>query len=184
MNPPAGPRAGRPRRRRSWTNAAPPWWYPTTNPGNTEGAHPGAGAGGAAGAHRGVHHLRHRRAPLARPLGGGDSLPIITGHEPCGYIEEINGERTDILGKPVKPGDRVVWSYVACGHCYYCTVALQPCICPGRASWGHNRSDKYPYLLGSVSEYMYVPPALRDHQGARRRDLGVGGRLRLRPTAR
>ena len=23
------------------------------------------------------------------PLGGGDSLPIITGHEPCGYIEEI-----------------------------------------------------------------------------------------------
>ena len=42
------------------------------------------------------------------PLGGGDSLPIITGHEPCGYIEEINGERTDILGKPVKPGDRIV----------------------------------------------------------------------------
>ena len=92
------------------------------------------------------------------PLGAKDSLPIITGHEPCGYIEEINGDRTDILGKPVKPGDRIVWSYVACGHCYYCTVACQPCICRGRASWGHNRSDQYPYLLGSVSEYMYVPP--------------------------
>lgn len=92
------------------------------------------------------------------PLGGSDSLPIITGHEPCGTIEEINGERTDILGDPVKPGDRIVWSYVSCGTCYYCSVALQPCICPGRASWGHNRADKFPYLLGSCAEYMYVPP--------------------------
>src|SRR5437773_624194 len=92
------------------------------------------------------------------PLGDGDSLPIITGHEPCGYVEEINGERTDILGHRVKRGDRIVWSYVACGSCYYCSVALQPCICPGRASWGHNRSDRFPYLLGSCAEYMYVPP--------------------------
>jgi L-iditol 2-dehydrogenase len=91
------------------------------------------------------------------PLGGGDSLPIITGHEPCGIVEEINGERTDILGNPVKRGDRIVWSYVACGSCYYCSVAVQPCICRGRASWGHNRCDQHPYLLGSVSEYMYVP---------------------------
>src|SRR5574342_1126465 len=92
------------------------------------------------------------------PLESRDSLPIITGHEPCGYVEEIAGERTDILGNPVKRGDRVVWSYVACGSCYYCAVALQPCICPGRASWGHNRPDRYPYLLGSCAEYMYVPP--------------------------
>jgi D-arabinose 1-dehydrogenase-like Zn-dependent alcohol dehydrogenase len=91
------------------------------------------------------------------PLSDGDTLPIITGHEPCGTIEEIAGERTDILGSPVKRGDRVVWSYVACGSCYYCAVALQPCICPERASWGHNRSDEHPYLLGSCAEYMYVP---------------------------
>jgi D-arabinose 1-dehydrogenase-like Zn-dependent alcohol dehydrogenase len=87
-----------------------------------------------------------------------DSLPMITGHEPCGYVEEIAGARTNIMGKPVQRGDRIVWSYVACGSCYYCSVALQPCICPGRASWGHNRSDRYPYLLGSCAEYMYVPP--------------------------
>lgn len=92
------------------------------------------------------------------PLPKGDSLPIITGHEPCGVIEEINGSRTDILGNPIKRGDRVVWSYVACGSCYYCSVALQPCICRGRASWGHNRADQPPYLLGSCAEYMYVPP--------------------------
>jgi L-iditol 2-dehydrogenase len=92
------------------------------------------------------------------PLSSKDTLPFITGHEPCGIVERINGERTDILGDPVRPGDRIVWSYVACGSCYYCSVALQPCICPGRASWGHNASDQYPYLLGSVAEYMYVPP--------------------------
>jgi D-arabinose 1-dehydrogenase-like Zn-dependent alcohol dehydrogenase len=92
------------------------------------------------------------------PLGDGDTLPIITGHEPCGTVQEIAGERTDILGNPVRRGDRIVWSYVACGSCYYCAVALQPCICPGRASWGHNRSDQHPYLLGSCAEYMYVPP--------------------------
>ena len=92
------------------------------------------------------------------PLGGGDSLPIITGHEPCGIIQDINGRRTDILGDPVEPGDRIVWSYVSCGSCYFCSVALQPCICPDRASWGHNRADRFPFLLGSVSEFMYVPP--------------------------
>src|SRR5213594_855204 len=42
------------------------------------------------------------------PLGDEDSLPIITGHEPCGYVEDIAGERTDILGNPVQRGDRIV----------------------------------------------------------------------------
>lgn len=84
-------------------------------------------------------------------------LPVITGHEPCGVVEDFDGPRTDIFGDPIRKGDRIVWSYVSCGSCYYCSVALQPCLCPNRASWGHNRADKHPYLLGSVSEYMYVP---------------------------
>ena len=87
-----------------------------------------------------------------------ESLPYITGHEPCGFIEELAGPRFDIFGRALEVGQRVVWSYVACGHCYYCTVALQPCLCRGRASWGHNRSDRAPYLLGSCSQYMFVPP--------------------------
>jgi threonine dehydrogenase-like Zn-dependent dehydrogenase len=91
------------------------------------------------------------------PLPKNDTLPIITGHEPCGVVEEVCGEKTDILGNTIRKGDRIIWSYVACGSCYYCSVAVQPCICRGRASWGHNRCDEHPYLLGSVSEYMYVP---------------------------
>ena len=92
-------------------------------------------------------------------LAKGDSLPIITGHEPCGIIEEIAGDRTDILGDPVRPGDRIVWSYVSCGSCYYCSVAMQSCMCINRASWGHHRLDQFPHLLGSCAEYMYVPPS-------------------------
>jgi L-iditol 2-dehydrogenase len=85
--------------------------------------------------------------------------PFVTGHEPCGFVEDIRGARTDILGAPLRPGDRVVWSYVSCGHCYWCSVALQPCLCPRRLSWGHNPVDRHPILLGSCAEYMYVPPS-------------------------
>jgi len=88
---------------------------------------------------------------------GDEALPFVTGHEPCGYIEIMNEPRVDIFNRPLAVGDRIVWSYVSCGHCYYCTVALQPCLCRGRASWGHNRSDQFPYLLGSCAQYMYVP---------------------------
>jgi hypothetical protein len=113
--------------------------------------------GSLAGKNHRLDALRHDVHRWHGPLSEGDTLPIITGHEPCGTVEDIAGERTDIFGNPVKRGDRIVWSYVACGSCYYCAVALQPCICPGRASWGHNRSDQHPYLLGSCAEYMYVP---------------------------
>ena len=50
---------------------------------------------------------------------------MFNGHAPCGIVEEINGDRTDIPGDPVKPGDRIVWGHVTCGSCYYCSVALQ-----------------------------------------------------------
>src|SRR4029453_3727298 len=53
-------------------------------------------------------------ARWAGPWGGGGFFPIHPGHEPWRYVEDIAGERTDILGNPVKHGDRIVWSYVAC----------------------------------------------------------------------
>jgi L-iditol 2-dehydrogenase len=85
--------------------------------------------------------------------------PYVTGHEPCGFVEEIAGPRLDLLGEPLQAGDRVVWSYPSCGSCYWCAVALQPCLCPRRASWGHSPVERHPHLLGSCAEYMYVPPA-------------------------
>src|SRR5262249_15237887 len=73
-------------------------------------------------------------------------------------IEVLNGPRVDILGNPVQVGDRVVWAYPPCGKCYWCNVAMVPAACPTKPSWGHNPIDKYPYLLGSCAEYMYIMP--------------------------
>lgn len=87
-----------------------------------------------------------------------DRLPYIPGHETCGIVEEIRGERADLLGNPLKPGDRVIWAYPSCGHCYFCTVARQPTLCRQVRIWGCNRVDQYPYLLGGCAEYQYVPP--------------------------
>ena len=78
------------------------------------------------------------------PLGDSDTLPIITGHEPCGTVEDIAGERTDILGNPVKRGDRVVWSYVACGSCYYCAVACSLASAPDARPGGITAAINIP----------------------------------------
>lgn len=92
-------------------------------------------------------------------LGVERSLPFIPGHETCGTVAELNGERTDLLGRPLRPGDRVLWAYPSCGRCYYCTVARQTTLCAQKVSWGHQRIDEYPYLLGGLAEYQYAPPA-------------------------
>jgi threonine dehydrogenase-like Zn-dependent dehydrogenase len=88
-----------------------------------------------------------------------EELPFIPGHETCGVVAELNGERKDLLGRPLQRGDRVLWAYPSCGHCYYCTVARQHTLCAEKISWGHHRIDKYPYLLGGLAEYQYAPPA-------------------------
>ena len=35
------------------------------------------------------------------PLGEGDTLPIITGHEPCGYVEDVADDRTEGCGADI-----------------------------------------------------------------------------------
>jgi threonine dehydrogenase-like Zn-dependent dehydrogenase len=92
-------------------------------------------------------------------LGIAGSLPFIPGHETCGIVAEIRGSRTDLLGRPLRQGDRVLWAYPSCGHCYYCTVARQHTLCSQKQSWGHQKIDEYPYLLGGLAEYQYAPPA-------------------------
>ena len=41
----------------------------------------------------------------------GTPRPFIPGHETCGTIVEMRGELRDILGEPLKPGDRIISSY-------------------------------------------------------------------------
>jgi L-iditol 2-dehydrogenase len=92
-------------------------------------------------------------------LGIERSIPFIPGHETCGTVAEIRGTRTDLLGRQLQQGDRVLWAYPSCGHCYYCTVARQTTLCAEKVSWGHQKIDEYPYLLGGLAEFQYAPPA-------------------------
>ena len=87
-----------------------------------------------------------------------EGMPYIPGHETSGRIAEIKGERFDILGQPLKPGDRVLWTYPWCGRCYYCTVANQQTLCPVAGRFGRLHVDQFPHLFGGCAEYHYVSP--------------------------
>jgi threonine dehydrogenase-like Zn-dependent dehydrogenase len=85
-------------------------------------------------------------------------LPLILGHEGVGEIADIGGERLDVLGRPLKPGDKVLWERGAmCGHCYYCVVRKQPSLCPHRKTYGISFScAKPPHLRGCYAEYLHL----------------------------
>ena len=83
-------------------------------------------------------------------------LPYIPGHETVGIVEEIAGSRLDIMGEPVRPGDRIISTYPHCGHCYFCTVAQQPNLCVNAYSFGRQNPKR---LLGGCAEMHYYPAA-------------------------
>ncbi len=85
----------------------------------------------------------------------GTARPFVPGHETCGTIVEMRGELRDILGEPLKPGDRIISSYPSCGHCYYCTVLRQVALCRNVTIFGDSRPAA---LLGGCAEYHYFPP--------------------------
>ena len=83
-------------------------------------------------------------------------LPMIPGHEGVGEIVELNGEKRDVHGIPLKVGDKVLWSRgVTCGHCYFCKVKMEPSLCPHRWVYGiHTSCIEPPYLTGNYAEYL------------------------------
>jgi len=85
-------------------------------------------------------------------------LPMILGHEGAGEIVEMNGEKKDIHGNPLKIGDKVLWNRaVTCGRCYYCKVKMEPSLCPDRWVYGiHTSCAEPPYLTGNYSEYLLL----------------------------
>jgi threonine dehydrogenase-like Zn-dependent dehydrogenase len=81
---------------------------------------------------------------------------MIPGHEGVGEIVELNGEKRDVHGIPLKVGDKVLWSRgVTCGHCYFCKVKMEPSLCPHRWVYGiHTSCIEPPYLTGNYAEYL------------------------------
>lgn len=98
-------------------------------------------------------HMWEGRDPRIR-------LPMILGHEGVGKIAELNGEKKDIHGTPLKVGDKVLWNRsITCGHCYFCKVKMEPSLCPHRWVYGiHTSCVEPPYLTGNYAEYLLLKP--------------------------
>ncbi len=98
-------------------------------------------------------HMWEGRDPRIR-------LPMILGHEGAGVLVEMKGEKKDILGIPLHPGDKVLWNRsVTCGHCYFCKIKGQPSLCPNRWVYGiHTNCSHPPYLTGNYAEYLLLAP--------------------------
>jgi len=89
-------------------------------------------------------------------------FPSVHGHENSGIIVEMNGKGGEIeySGKELKVGDRVTnCPNVICGECWYCRNIHAYPYCPNHQGIGMTYySDRYPYIVGGWSEYMYLPP--------------------------
>lgn len=85
-------------------------------------------------------------------------LPIILGHEGVGTIADTGGEKRDLFGRVLRPGDKVMWERgVMCGRCYYCVVRKQPALCPHRRTYGISFScAEPPHLQGCYGELLHV----------------------------
>jgi threonine dehydrogenase-like Zn-dependent dehydrogenase len=97
-------------------------------------------------------HIYHGRLP-------GINYPVILGHEIVGTIETLgNGIEHDMLGEPIKEGDRVyVFPAVRCGKCYFCTVIGAPNLCLNANAYGVKPPTDEPlYFAGGYSDYIYL----------------------------
>jgi L-iditol 2-dehydrogenase len=89
-------------------------------------------------------------------------FPSVHGHENSGIVIEMNGKGNEIeySGMDLKVGDRVTnCPNVICGECWYCRNVHAYPYCPNHQGIGMTYySDRYPYIVGGWSEYMYLPP--------------------------
>ncbi len=92
------------------------------------------------------------------PFGKG-GMPVILGHEMTGRVYKLGqGVTKDALGKSLKEGDRIVYSYYSsCGHCQaclrgdenQCMTSLMTVVRP---------AAKAPHFWGGFADYYYVSP--------------------------
>ena len=85
-------------------------------------------------------------------------LPMILGHEGVGRIHEVAGEKVDVFGRPLRPGDRVMWERgIMCGKCYMCVVKKQPALCLTRQTYGISLGcTDPPHFRGCYGEYLHL----------------------------
>src|SRR5215813_6522654 len=98
-------------------------------------------------------HFWRGDAPLRLPQDGW-----IFGHEMTGRVAKLGRNvKTDSLGRPLREGDRVAYTYFyPCGRCYVC-LNKQPAACPAKIERPRGPSE-FPYFNGAFAEYYYLRP--------------------------
>ena len=101
-----------------------------------------------------LHYWRGEMIPMV----SGEPGPVILGHEMTGFVHTLGADvSTDSLGRPLKEGDRVAYTYFfPCRRCYVC-LRGEFNHCPSR--FRHRASVKeFPYADGGFSDYFYLRP--------------------------
>jgi aryl-alcohol dehydrogenase len=98
---------------------------------------------------------------------GGDSGPVVLGHEGAGVIEQV-GARL----KGFKRGDHVVLSYQSCGYCRPCRIG-RPADCERfyDANFGFARLDGTNALRGGVRGHFFGQSSFATHTLATARNM-------------
>lgn len=98
-------------------------------------------------------------------------LPLILGHEGVGTVADVAGRVHTVDGARVSPGDRIAWNRgIACGRCWFCTVAREPSLCASRRVYGITMPvTEPPHLNGCYADHII----LRDGTDIFRVDSGI-----------
>jgi L-iditol 2-dehydrogenase len=98
-------------------------------------------------------HFWRGDAPLRLPEDGW-----LFGHEMTGRVARLGVRvKTDSLGRPLKEGDRVAYTYFyPCGRCHAC-LANAPAACPAKIERPLGPSQ-FPHFHGAFAEYYYLRP--------------------------
>ena len=82
--------------------------------------------------------------------------PAIMGHENVGVLAALGKNVTkDVLGQPLKEGDRVLFKRSNCGRCPGCVLGEN---CKVNPPYGLRPKFEPPYLKGGFSQYVYLDP--------------------------
>jgi threonine dehydrogenase-like Zn-dependent dehydrogenase len=98
-------------------------------------------------------HFWRGDAPLRLPADGW-----IFGHEMTGRVAKLGARvTTDSLGRPLREGDRVAYTYFyPCGRCPMC-LNKEPANCPAKIERPRGPSE-FPHFHGAFAEYYYLRP--------------------------
>ena len=98
-------------------------------------------------------HFWRGDAPLRLPEDGW-----IFGHEMTGRVARLGARvKTDSLGRPLREGDRVAYTYFyPCGRCYVC-LNKEPASCPAKIERPRGPGE-FPHFNGAFAEYYYLRP--------------------------